>query len=506
VGGAFLVDSKGSFGSVIYESNVHSPISSKNVAIGLQPLTPIMAKFSLDAEMDASPVELRAEIKLGGCADPLFGSILDSANMKGPKMGKVEAVGYGGYGGGRRSISTDAAPFTSTLRWEVGAISECGIRESNEDAFLVVEDLAVACGTSLVMDAAAEKVGVFAIFDGHCGSQASRFAAEQFSFHLMESYREIASAAEGQNHGGASPSSEQLENALLDAMEEVDHRFCHIAKEDGRDWISGSTALVVLVSGNHVLVANLGDCRAVICASGVEQAYLDNFSYDDGWNRLEYDQQFSWSSYCNQKSCFWKEVCDIHSPSREDERRRIEAANGWITIEREVCIAQMRRVDFVDEDVVEIMTRYFSDRIDAEDEESLPRAAPGRLLEIARICGELAVSRAIGDRDLKARFNPRADVEDDGHWWTGPDFLPYPLDHNFSFKGDLVSAEPEIQVHTVGSKGVDDEFLILACDGLWDVMDPDDAVRITRSLLFEKEWTAKKAVRLIPWLLISLLR
>jgi hypothetical protein len=37
-------------------------------------------------------------------------------------------------------------------------------------------------------------------------------------------------------------------------------------------------------------------------------------------------------------------------------------------------------------------------------------------------------------------------------------------------------------------KEFDDEFLLLACDGLWDVIDAEDAVRVTRDLLFEKKW------------------
>jgi serine/threonine protein phosphatase PrpC len=248
------------------------------------------------------------------------------------------------------------------------------------------------------------------------------------------------------------------------------------------------------------LFANLGDCRAVICASGVGRPHLDEFSETDGWNRLEYDQSLSGSTHFEHKACFWKEVCEIHSPSHHEERHRIEAANGWITMEREICAAQLHRLEFTDDDVVEIMRRYFSDRIDeiSADNNRLQqpryRAAPGRMIEISRICGELAVSRAIGDRDFKAWFNCQSITDEGDHWWPGPDFLPYPLGHNESFKGDLVSAVPDIKTHTLKSNCVEAEFLILACDGLWDVMDPDDAVRITRSLLFEKKWKAKKAV------------
>jgi hypothetical protein len=47
---------------------------------------------------------------------------------------------------------------------------------------------------------------------------------------------------------------------------------------------------------------------------------------------------------------------------------------------------------------------------------------------------------------------------------------------------------PDFQTLPIGEEGVSDEFLLLACDGLWDVIDAEDAVRVTRDLLFEKKW------------------
>ena len=74
------------------------------------------------------------------------------------------------------------------------------------------------------------------------------------------------------------------------------------------------------------------------------------------------------------------------------------------------------------------------------------------------------------------------------------DFLDYPEKHNRRFKGDLVSPIPEIQRHKLAETGVFDEFLLLACDGLWDVMDPYDAIQVARRLLFDEKSTAKDTV------------
>jgi len=298
-----------------------------------------------------------------------------------------------------------------------------------------------------------------------------------------------------------------------------------------------------MVAQGHMILANLGDCRGVIsCSTGssLDDTVNHRVLQRDGWTELEIDDlgddetgsetQWNGTSYFDDKDpsvrCWWKEVAEIHSPSREDERVRIEKANGWVTTETEMPIGQLKRMDLYDEDVVEILKRCFSDRYQSSQQSSTPskrcNAAPHRILQISRVCGELAVSRALGDRDFKAAFN-KDDIEDDDHEgnlkdrnandkstdndpsWENLDlFLPWPDNHTQRFSGDLVSAIPEIKTFKVGQKGAVDEFLLLACDGLWDVMDPDDAVRVTRGLLFQKKWAAKKAAARLAEIAIHL--
>ena len=269
--------------------------------------------------------------------------------------------------------------------------------------------------------------------------------------------------------------------------------------------------MVVLLVDDLVTVANLGDSRGVMCISCEQEKDSND---EDQWYTLE-DNTISRESaekagevdFLNN-FIVWKEITSVHSPGRDDERERIESANGWITTETEIPISQLQRIDFLDADVVEILQRCFSDRFDDSDPSAdvhragkQCHAEPGRLLHISRVCGELAVSRAIGDRDFKAAFNRDVDVENgnydgtdnvDETGWESPLFLPYPDEHSRRFEGDLVSNFPEFQHHRAGADGHSNEFLLLACDGLWDVMDADDALRVARGLLFEKEWTAQK--------------
>lgn len=92
--------------------------------------------------------------------------------------------------------------------------------------------------------------------------------------------------------------------------------------------------------------------------------------------------------------------------------------------------------------------------VNPQEKERIQKA--GGSVMIQRVNGSLAVSRALGDFEYKQ-------VEGKG-----------PCEQ-------LVSPEPEI---TVQDRDPDqDEFLILACDGVWDVMNNDDLCHFIRHQL-----------------------
>lgn len=74
------------------------------------------------------------------------------------------------------------------------------------------------------------------------------------------------------------------------------------------------------------------------------------------------------------------------------------------------------------------------------------------------------MSRALGD----CSFKGRGLAESEWH---------FPSDHPGTFQGDLVLAECEVSVSELGEE---DEFIIIACDGLWDVVSSDLAVRYVK--------------------------
>lgn len=458
-------------------------------------------------------------MKMGGCADPLdrVGSILDKryVSRTASKLEKVRAIPHGHIS--EQSLNDGTS---SSLRWEIGAISECGIRETNQDSFLVTNNLVKMFeepGTSdsngsvespqsniWDFDGSVHPPGLFAIFDGHCGDHASRFAAERIaSFIHFESLRETDDTAEIHV-------TKKIERILDNAIRNMDETFCKLCVEDEREWESGSTALVAALVNEHLIIANLGDSRGLVGRSVPEDHVTDHM--EQGWELLPPEEYHD-----SGKKYLWKTVTNTHSPGEENERERITNANGWVTTEQEIPVCQLQRMVLFDDDVIDILKRCFTSQYCANETTAHAKAsAPQRILQISRVCGELAVSRALGDRDFKASFHPQAEnvVSPDSVLrnpaisdliaWKSSMCLPYPSDHNGTFIGDLVSNVPDFQAVHIGQDYVYEEFLLLACDGLWDVMDADDAYRVSRDLLFKKKWSAKETAARLAELAVHL--
>lgn len=98
-------------------------------------------------------------------------------------------------------------------------------------------------------------VSYFAVFDGHRGERASRFAAEHLHLTLAQKFPR--------------KSSENLDKlikkCLLDSFRQTDDDFLKKASSQKPVWKDGCTATCLLVVHTTAYVANLGDSRAVLC-------------------------------------------------------------------------------------------------------------------------------------------------------------------------------------------------------------------------------------------------
>jgi len=122
------------------------------------------------------------------------------------------------------------------------------------------------------------------------------------------------------------------------------------------------------------------------------------------------------------------------------------------------------------------------------DEAARVRAAGGFILH-KRVMGELAITRAFGDKSFKMGI--KAMLEDEA------DEIARGLNENSETKdltAPLVSAEPEIASLVMSHS---DEFLLLACDGLFDVFRSQDAIALARQELIAHRGEPAEVARIL---------
>ncbi|XP_009355511.2 protein phosphatase 2C 16 [Pyrus x bretschneideri] len=273
-----------------------------------------------------------------------------------------------------------------------GSVSICGRRSEMEDAFAAVPrfiniPIKMLVGSQVYNGMSQSLTHLtshfFGIYDGHGGPQVANYCSERLHLALAE---ELGGIKDDSGDGIMVETQQvQWEKAFTNCFQRVDDEIGGKvsrgiiesnadASEANFEPVApetvGSTAVVALVSSSHIIVANCGDSRAVLCRG--KQAIP-----------LSVD----------------------HKPNREDEYERIEASGGKVI-----------------------------------------------QWNGHRVFGVLAMSRSIGDRYLKP--------------WIIP--------------------EPEVMVVP---RARDDECLILASDGLWDVMTNEEACEVARRriLLWHKK-------------------
>ncbi|XP_051113449.1 probable protein phosphatase 2C 75 [Andrographis paniculata] len=267
------------------------------------------------------------------------------------------------FGGPSSSSAPPRVPPPELFR--SAAMALIGSAGVMEDAVSIRKRL---CSPAIARFKPVHYVGVF---DGHGGSHCANMCKSRMHEILRE---EMDREAGRRDEIGAAPSW-----LLQEAWTRIFHRCfrrievmattsCRCGSFAGCDCdrtellFSGTTAVAVVLTAEHIVAAHCGDSRAILCRTG----RIIPLTHD-------------------------------HKPDRQDERERIEAAGGLI---------------------IETDT--------------------------ARVQGVLSTSRAIGDWYLK----------------------PY------------VISEPEVRLLR---RDREDEFVIIATDGLWDVMPVGMVIRVVSS-------------------------
>nr|XP_013013033.2 integrin-linked kinase-associated serine/threonine phosphatase 2C isoform X4 [Cavia porcellus] len=234
-----------------------------------------------------------------------------------------------------------------------------GEREEMQDAHVILNDITEECNppSSLIT-----RVSYFAVFDGHGGIRASKFAAQNLHQNLIRKFPK----------GDVVSVEKTVKRCLLDTFKHTDEEFLKQASSQKPAWKDGSTATCVLAVDNTLYIANLGDSRAILCRYNEES------------------QKHAALSLSKE-----------HNPTQYEERMRIQKAGGNV--------------------------------------------------RDGRVLGVLEVSRSIGDGQYK-----RCGVT------SVPDIRRCQLTPN-------------------------DRFILLACDGLFKVFTPEEAVNFILSCLEDEK-------------------
>lgn len=287
-----------------------------------------------------------------------------------------------------RTVSSQCAfDMDSVPLW--GFTSICGRRPEMEDAVAAVPCFQKLPAKMLmggnvlngISESLSQIVHFYGVYDGHGGCQVANYCRDRLHLALGE---EIEAVKMAFLTGNAENLRQQWEKTFSNCFLKVDAEVGGVrqgnsgeSSNDSEATVEpvapetvGSTAVVAIVCATHIIVANCGDSRAVLCRGKIPMP-------------LSVD----------------------HKPDRKDEWDRIEAADGKV-----------------------IQWNGY------------------------RVFGVLAMSRSIGDRYLKP--------------WIIPD--------------------PEV---TMVQRAKDDDCLILASDGLWDVLSNEEACDAARRriLLWHKK-------------------
>ena len=160
------------------------------------------------------------------------------------------------------SSENDAIPAKKTESFPpppYGTVSVIGRRREMEDAVRAEQGFWSGSG--------GESYDFYGVYDGHGGARVAEVCRERLHRVLAEEIEiENFRAGAGAGVGGG------WERAMKSCFAKVDEEvvsggWCR--KENGAVNTIGSTAVVAVVGGDVVAVANCGDSRAVICRDGV---------------------------------------------------------------------------------------------------------------------------------------------------------------------------------------------------------------------------------------------
>eukprot|EP01104_Vermistella_antarctica_P002617 TRINITY_DN12835_c0_g1_i1.p1 TRINITY_DN12835_c0_g1~~TRINITY_DN12835_c0_g1_i1.p1 ORF type:complete len:464 (-),score=70.86 TRINITY_DN12835_c0_g1_i1:25-1416(-) len=144
-------------------------------------------------------------------------------------------------------------PLTPPLRTWYGASAVQGRRSYMEDTYSIrLED----------------GISMYGIYDGHGGGEASSFLRLHLQEVVHESFLGAIAAEKMRDANETVPrTTEFIKRAVVRAYHDLDDAYLQLANK--MEYRAGSTAVLGAVIGNALVVANVGDSRAVMSVRGL---------------------------------------------------------------------------------------------------------------------------------------------------------------------------------------------------------------------------------------------
>ncbi|XP_046850839.1 integrin-linked kinase-associated serine/threonine phosphatase 2C-like [Xenia sp. Carnegie-2017] len=177
-----------------------------------------------------------------------------------------------------------------------------GEREDMQDAHVVLDDFTTEF-KDLDIPSDISRLAYYAIFDGHAGAEAAKFAANNLHKNIVQKFPK----------GDVVNKDKEIKRCLIDAYRKTDEEFLQEASKQNPVLKDGSTAVSILVINDILYVANLGDSKALLCRSSEEGKHSVLSLTKD------------------------------HSPTQYEERLRIQKAGGNVRDGRVLGILEVSR-------------------------------------------------------------------------------------------------------------------------------------------------------------------
>jgi protein phosphatase 2C family protein 2/3 len=139
-------------------------------------------------------------------------------------------------------------------RFNCGVIADVGIRSSMEDTYIVLNDLGIEDYL---------KFSLYAVIDGHGGDWCANYLRKNLAAEIKKQLNDPMLGFRKHNEGNINECISKAFSRAFAVMDEAYYRDCKDVAVK-----CGATACVVLIVGNRIFTANVGDSRAVLCRSG----------------------------------------------------------------------------------------------------------------------------------------------------------------------------------------------------------------------------------------------